>query len=187
MGTEVKCNIICFLCQGQYRLIHGLVAFNISGEHESPFWPIIAEIFDSLLQLGCKHVLHSRPKEITIQLPPGSAEFRAEVKRVHIDRGCCPLNNMLQLLEAMCIVLHSQRSIYLWGEPHEGASYFLRNHVLVDHVVVNLLGLKGLFLKHFVHEIGTQSSVNALDLTKMLFNQISDSSTVLGFQVGQLL
>ncbi len=58
---------------------------------------------------------------------------------------------------------------------------------MVDHVVVKPLGLKGLFLKHFVHEIGTQSSVNALDLTKMLFNQISDSSTVLGFQVGQLL
>ncbi len=45
-------------------------------------------------------------KENIIWLPPGSMELWAEVEFLYIDHGLSSLNNVLQFLEAMCIVCH---------------------------------------------------------------------------------
>ncbi len=84
-------------------MVFCLVTLGISEKGETPTVPILVEVLDCLLQLGCKQVLCSSSKESIT----GSAEFQVDVKFDLIDLGFGPLHSLLLLLEGPFIVLCS--------------------------------------------------------------------------------
>ncbi len=89
----------------------------------------------------------------------------------------------------------SNMHYHLWpgGLPVKGCSIFqmlcrLDDWLTLDHLVIKGLSLEGHIQANWLgwnsgilaHDVGTRCSINALDLTKMLFDQISTSSTILG-------
>ncbi len=124
------------------------MVLEIYGIGKATLWTIILKVLDSIFEVSSKHVLCSGSKEKFIELPPGSAKLRVEIKLIHIDLCLSSLINFLQFLEAtgtiFCglIGIHNQWQLSIKENDVGQKLGMFENWETLDHMIIKQVNPK---------------------------------------------